>query len=609
MIRLDARRQLRTSAPTADVEAMGRRYADVNEIEPVQDALDVRPSQLVRERKRADALLAGQRRVIEMLATGASMTDVLATIVIVIEELSEGLLGSVLVRRPDGESFQLGVAPSLPSYIEVLEHASISPPYLGPCGMAADRGEPIVTTNIATDPRWSRAWRELASGHGLRTCLSTPIVASDGEVLGSFGMYHREPRTAEPPEPQLLETATHLAAIAIEYKRAEEALEQADRNKNEFLAMLAHELRNPLAPIRNALRILRLAVTDTETIRTTSAMIERQVDQMVRLVDDLLDVSRISRGRIELRRQRVELRAAVSEAVEVVRSLASTSRHELTVTLPSQAVYVDADPTRLAQVLSNLLCNACKFTDAGGHIWVTVAHEGQQAVVRVRDTGIGIPREQLPRVFDMFAQVDKSLERTQGGLGLGLTLVKSLVELHGGSVHAYSRGEPGQGSELMVRLPVMVEATRAPRSSAPEPPQGEPAATNVRRILVVDDNQDAANSLAMLLRLMGNDMRTAHDGLQALEVAEAFAPHVILLDIGLPKLNGYEVSRRIRSTPWGKAMVLIALTGFGQDEDRRRSQAAGFQRHLVKPVDHETLAKLLTELAPTYGARVPSSSE
>jgi signal transduction histidine kinase/CheY-like chemotaxis protein len=374
-----------------------------------------------------------------------------------------------------------------------------------------------------------------------------------------------------------------------------EALKESDRRKNEFLAMLAHELRNPLAPIRNALQILRLTGGDSKAVRSASEMMERQVGQMVRLVDDLLDVSRISRGKIELRKERIELASVVHHAVEASRSLYKNMNHEMTVTLPPKQIYLNADPTRLAQAVGNLLNNACKFTDRGGRISLTVEREGEQAVIRVRDSGIGIAAEELPRIFDMFTQLDTSLERSVSGLGIGLTLVKSLVEMHGGTVEAHSAGKY-QGSEFVVRLPIMV---KTPKPPPPEPTVSAPPLTTARRILVVDDNRDSALSLALLLRLSGHETHTAFDGLEAVEAAATFKPDVILLDIGLPKLNGYEACRRIREQPSGKSMVLIALTGWGQDEDRRKSQEAGFDFHLIKPVGLVALAKLLAELLPT----------
>ena len=369
-------------------------------------------------------------------------------------------------------------------------------------------------------------------------------------------------------------------------------LSESNRRKNEFLAMLAHELRNPLAPIRNAVHVLQLTGGNAAAVKSASEMLERQIGQMVRLVDDLLDVSRISRGKIELCKERVELASVVNHAVEAARSLVECMEHELTVTLPPQPVYLNADPTRLAQVVGNLLNNACKFTNKGGRICLTVEREGKQAVIRVRDNGIGIAADHHSRIFDMFTQVDTSLERSVGGLGIGLMLVKNLVEMHDGMVEVYSAGL-GQGSEFVVRLPILVETAKPP----PEPTVSEPTPPTSRLILVVDDNRDSAESLAMLLKLMGNKTHTAYDGLEAVEAAATVRPDVILLDIGLPKLNGYEACRRIREQPWGKNMVLVALTGWGQEEDRQKSREAGFDGHIVKPVDHAALTKLLAELS------------
>jgi PAS domain S-box-containing protein len=371
---------------------------------------------------------------------------------------------------------------------------------------------------------------------------------------------------------------------------AEEALREADRRKNEFLAMLAHELRNPLAPIRNAVQVLRLKGGD-ETIQSVTETMQRQVGQLVRMVDDLLDVNRISRGKIDLRTSRVELASIVQHAVEAIRPICENKSHDLSLTLPPQPVYLNADPARLAQVLANLLNNACKFTNSGGRISLSAEKEAEHVVIRVRDNGTGIAAGQLQRIFDMFTQVDTSLERSVGGLGIGLTLVKNLVEMHGGTVEAHSDG-PGQGSEFVVTLPIGVAATE-PQSPAPS--VTKPATTTSRRILVVDDNRDSAKTMAMLLKLTGHQTNVAFDGLEAVAAAESFRPEVVLLDIGLPKLNGYETATRIRQQPWGKDMLLVALTGWGQDEDRQKSKDAGFDVHLVKPVDHTVLTKLLAE--------------
>jgi len=369
-------------------------------------------------------------------------------------------------------------------------------------------------------------------------------------------------------------------------------LSQADRRKNEFLAMLAHELRNPLAPISNAARVLRLG-GDEDAVRASADMLERQVGQMSRLVDDLLDMSRITRGRIELRKRRVDLASIVQHAVEAVRAQYASMNHELTVTLSSHALQLEADPARLAQVIGNLLNNACKFTDPGGHVWLSVEEQGDVAIIRVRDNGIGIAAEHLPGLFDMFAQVDTSLERSREGLGIGLTLVKTLVEMHGGSVDARSEGL-GYGSEFTIRLPV---AATVPEAVLPAP-AAAPVTVASRRVLIVDDNDDGAESLSLLLELAGHETWKAHDGVAAVEATGRLRPDVVLLDIGLPKMNGYEACREIRKQAWGKTVVLIAVTGWGQDEDRVQSQDAGFDAHMVKPVDHKKLLEFLAELPP-----------
>jgi PAS domain S-box-containing protein len=389
---------------------------------------------------------------------------------------------------------------------------------------------------------------------------------------------------------------TERKQLADDLRALAAHLSEANRRKNEFLAMLAHELRNPLAPISNAVRALNIGRTDDKLVRAMLAMLERQVGQLARLVDDLLDLNRVTRGRIALRRQSVELRSVVDQAVEAVHALYGSMNHELTVNLPSEPVYLTADPARLAQVIGNLLNNACKFTDPGGRITLTVLHESDQAVIRVRDSGIGIAPEQLPHLFEMFTQAGASPDRTREGLGVGLTLVKALVEMHGGTVEARSEGL-GRGSEFEVRLPALEET-----AAALIPPVAENEPTTVgHRILIVDDNPDGADSLATLLEEVGHQTYKAHDGIEAIAAAERVHPDAVLLDIGLPKLNGYEVCRRIREQPWGKRLMIVALTGWGQEEDRQRSQEAGFDTHLVKPVDHDLLMRLLASL-PSSGA-------
>jgi len=335
-------------------------------------------------------------------------------------------------------------------------------------------------------------------------------------------------------------------------------------------------------------------------VASAYAMMERQLSHMVRLVDDLLDVSRIGQNKIELRRTRVQLADVVSSAVETARPLIDAAGHDLSVSLPQRPVFLDADLTRLAQVFSNLLTNSAKYTDPGGRIWVTGELRDGDVVVTVRDTGIGIPTDALPRIFDMFSQVERNLERTGGGLGIGLALVKGLVEMHNGTVTAESGGQ-GRGSTFTVKLP-MLES---------EPLSLAPGATGLaqtelgpkRRILVVDDNRDSAISMAIILRLKGNEVRTAHDGIEAVDVAEAFRPHVILMDVGIPRLNGYEATHRIREQPWGKATTIIALTGWGQEGDKEQSRAAGCDAHLVKPLNLPDLEKLLAELTNGENSR------
>jgi two-component system CheB/CheR fusion protein len=375
-------------------------------------------------------------------------------------------------------------------------------------------------------------------------------------------------------------------------RRAEEALRDSDRRKDEFLAMLAHELRNPLAPVINSLELMQRAKGDPAIVEQAQATVKAQIEQMVRLIDDLLDVSRISRNKLELRRARVELAPIIRQAVEACRHLAAKADHDVSLTLPPETIHLHADMVRLVQVFGNLLTNACKYTEPGGKIGLTVERQGSDAVVTVKDTGVGIPADMLAKVFDMFTQIDRSLERSQGGLGIGLSLVKRLVEMHEGSVSAHSDGQ-GRGSEFVVRLPVLLDAPTEESPSEPGVPSESIAA---HRILVVDDQRETATLLAKLLEMSGHTTQAAFDGVEAVEAAEKFRPDIILLDIGLPRLNGYDACRKIREQPWGKDMVLIAVTGWGQEGDRQKSKDAGFSGHLVKPVKYEHIVTLLAAL-------------
>jgi len=415
-----------------------------------------------------------------------------------------------------------------------------------------------------------------AVGHRHVHCSCTPVWDAAGRVTGWVA------------------TVTDVTDV----KEAEKVLREADRRKDEFLATLAHELRNPLAPIRNAVQILRLKGEANGDALFARDIIDRQVQQLARLVDDLLDVSRITRGTIELRKERAEVAAIVEQALETSRPLLDAASHQLSVTLPAEPLWVTADVTRLAQVLSNLLNNAAKYTRAGGHIHLTVERDGGDAVIRVRDDGIGIPPDMLSRIFELFAQVDTSLERAQGGLGLGLTIAQRLVDMHGGTITAASDG-PGTGSELTVRLPLFPLPRESAAADGDGRQTGEPDPRAELKVLVVDDNNDSADSLATWLELAGHQVRTAYDGPQALAAAASFLPAVILLDIGMPGMSGYDVARRLRDQPATRGVLLLAMTGWGQDEDRRKSREAGFDDHLVKPLDPQ----LLKDLLARHGAR------
>ena len=392
-----------------------------------------------------------------------------------------------------------------------------------------------------------------------------------------------------------------LQGEIVERKRAEAALKAADRHKDEFLAVLAHELRNPLAPIRNAVEIMRRGSLSDPRLMWSRDVIERQVKHLSRLVDDLLDVSRITRGNINLTRERVSVSSIINRAIETIHPLIAEHRHELTIEIPNGRLEVDGDVTRLTQAVGNLLSNAAKYTDPGGRIAVRVKRSGAQVEISVRDSGIGIPPQMLPRLFTLFTQVDGTAHRAQGGLGIGLALVRQLIAMHGGSVAAHSDGV-NRGSEFIIRLPLagINEEEAATQAASARNGDGMTSETTVtihtRRILLADDNEDALESLATLLECDGHEVHTASDGAKALELAAKCRPDVALLDIGMPKMDGYELARLIRAQPWGKSIVLIALTGWGQDDDRRRSREVGFDSHLVKPLDPDALTTLLARL-------------
>lgn len=455
------------------------------------------------------------------------------------------------------------------------------------CGKVAMERRPIVATHIqqSDDPKV-----QLVKSFGLRSYACNPLIAGD-LLFGTLSFASRTRDEFDPDEVAFIETISHYATMAYERLRLLNELREADRRKDEFLATLAHELRNPLAPVRNAVQVLRMKGPDIAELRWSRDVIERQVDHLTHLIDDLLDISRITRNKLELRKQPVELTEVINSAVEASRPLIEQYGHELTVVMPSEPVHLHADEVRLAQIFLNLLNNAAKYTERGGQIRLSMECRDSDAIVSVKDTGLGIPAENLPRLFQMFYQVDHSLEKSRGGLGIGLSLVRQLVNLHGGKVEARSEGV-GKGSEFIVRLPLLVEQHNAAKCHQLSG-NGATNGMTARRILVVDDNCDSADSLTLLLRFAGNEVDTAYDGMEAVEFAERFKPDVVLLDIGMPRLNGYDACRRIRSESWGKDMMLIALTGWGQEDDRRRTVEAGFDAHLVKPVDIGRLMDVL----------------
>jgi PAS domain S-box-containing protein len=423
-----------------------------------------------------------------------------------------------------------------------------------------------VTGNTPASPSEPRHW--LASYY--------PVHTPSGQTLG-VGI--------------VVSDVTERMRLREELQQRIDQLGEADRHKNEFLAMLAHELRNPLAPIFNALHIMRLVADDTAAVGQARELLERQVRHLARLVDDLLDVSRITRGKIELRKETVDVTSIVARSVESVRPFIDARRQVLAVSLPRTPIYLEGDPTRLEQILTNLLNNAAKYTDEGGKLWLSAEREDDEVVLCVRDNGMGIEPTLLPRVFDLFTQAERSLDRKQGGLGIGLTLVRRLVEMHGGKVAAASDGA-GQGSEFTIRLPAMPALPR-PRGQLRPPRDEETAALPPCRVLVVEDNADSAEWLARLLTLWGYEAQIAYDGPTALERWRTDQPEVVLLDIGLPGMNGYQVARRVRELSGPHRPFLLALTGYGQQEDHRRSRESGFDHHLVKPVDPEELKQLL----------------
>jgi PAS domain S-box-containing protein len=454
------------------------------------------------------------------------------------------------------------------------------------CGTVAIRKEAIVADHIQSS---SDPIVQLIKGFGVRAYACNPLM-SDGKLIGTLSFASRSRDSYDEAELSFFATLAHYVTTAYVKLQLVQRLKEADQRKDEFLATLAHELRNPLAPISNGFQVIRMAGDDRKLIDNILDTMERQLSQMVRLIDDLLDLSRITSNKLELRKDQVDLKHTLRDAIETSLPQIESSGHRLEIELPTESLILNADSVRLAQVFSNLLNNAAKYTPPRGNIWLKAWRSDNHIAVSVRDSGIGIAAENISRLFKMFSQITPALERSHGGLGIGLSLVRGLVEMHGGTVEASSQGI-GQGSEFIVKLPLTAAAEEASCETAPSTGLEAPR----RRVLVVDDNHDAAITLAMMIRMFGHEVHTVHDGQAAVEIAEAVRPDVVLLDIGLPIMNGYEACQSIRKQSWGEAIKIVALTGWGQDEDKRKARDAGFDQHFTKPVNIVHLRSLLTQ--------------
>ncbi len=492
----------------------------------------------------------------------------------------------------DQDQTELRVGASLgfdQEYLSTIEH---DPPLDGACGACFDERRRVIVEDVET-ARFFAPYLETARRAGFRAVHSTPLITRTGKIVGVLATYFRQPHRPSSWALHLIDLCARQAVDFIENARLYQELREADRRKDEFLATLAHELRNPLAPISNSLQLLRLSDDLSPAVRHIREIMEQQVNHMVRLVDDLLEVARITRGKIELRKDVIDLSTVIGHAVETSRPFIEAASHQLALSFPAKPLLVEADPVRLAQVVANLLNNAAKYTPNGGQIWLTVRRDHGAALVSVRDNGQGIAADMLPRVFEMFAQVDRGRANAHSGLGIGLALAKRLVEMHGGQIDSYSDGL-GRGSEFVVRLPLAsgAESMKLPQRTVPRKARAIPR----RNVLVVDDTQASAYVLGKLFEALGQEVATAGDADAALKLARARRPHVIFSDIAMPNVNGYELARRLRSEPGLEGCTLVALTGYSQDGDRQRAQDAGFDHYLVKPVSIEALQDMLAAL-------------
>jgi PAS domain S-box-containing protein len=537
--------------------------------------------------------LADLRRLHEMslhLSTTLELRPILEEILRTAAAIKGTDLG--LLSLCDADQNELRIGASLGFSEELLNAFERVPSGGGPCGRCFRERQPVVVEDVEIDPLFA-AYRDVARRAGFRGVHCTPLITRSGDILGVLSMHFHEPRRPTSRETHVIELCARQAVDFIENARLYRQLWEGDRRKDEFLATLAHELRNPLAPISNSLHLLRLTSELSPSAERVRQIMERQVGHMVRLVDDLLEISRVTRGKVQLRKESVELAVVIHNAVETSQPLIEEAGHQLAIAVPPEPLTLEADPIRLTQVISNLLNNAAKYTKENGQIWLTARAEGDEVVVSVRDNGIGIAAEHLPRIFEMFSQITPSLDRAQGGLGIGLSLVRALVELHGGRIEAKSEGL-GQGSEFIVRLPLAPAVSRSIRpANLPEllgPPH--PA----RRIVVVDDTRAAVYTLARLLETMGQQVRTANDAAMALELVRKERPDLVISDLAMPNMNGYELAQRLRQDPALSGLVLVALTGYGQESSRRQAKEAGFDYYLVKPVSLEALETMLASL-------------
>jgi PAS domain S-box-containing protein len=603
---------------TIRVTKDGRRIPISLTVSPVRNSRDVivgasKVARDISERKRAEQALSESERRLTAEAHALAKLNELSTNLWRARSLSDGLdeiltaiiallgvdKGNIQLLDAQGSVLSIVVQRGFePDFLEFFREVSATDD--SACGRALRSGQRIVIEDVDTDGPYAPL-RAVARAAGYRSVISTPLMSADGTAIGMvsthFGLIHR------PSQQELRRFDLYLrqagdfiqrCKLEQDLRQSEEALRAADRRKDEFLALLAHELRNPLAPIRYALASNKKPGKTPEQQKRAEEIIERQVTHMSRLLDDLLDVSRITRSTLELKKNPTELTTVIGSAIETARPILDTKHHNLSLDLPKHTVPLEADAVRLSQVFSNLLINAAKYTDPGGQIQLRAAREGSEIVVSIRDNGIGIPADMMPRLFDMFSQAQTALGRADGGLGIGLSLVRGLVTLHGGSVKAYSQGL-GTGSEFVVRLPASTPAVEAADFEAGTDARVPGAGM---KILVVDDNRDAADSCATLLELSGHHVQTAYTGRRGLELAETFRPHAVLLDIGLPDFDGYQLATAIRAASWGRSIFLIAVTGWGQEDDRRRAFEAGCDHHLTKPIAAEAVESLLQTVDP-----------